>query len=70
MVGREVNNMADDFKRIDTQKMNQFIANEGKYLQRFEISKGHEFFSVIDGVLFNKDATTLIRCPAGYQSPV
>ena len=47
---------------------NRFSGN--KHLQRFEISEGHKHFSVIDGVLFNKDATRLIRCPAGYQSPV
>lgn len=34
-------------------------------LQAFEVAAGSSSYSVIDGVLFNADATELVSCPAG-----
>ena len=33
----------------------------------FEVERGNEYFSSIDGILFDKAQTTLVRCPGGKQ---
>jgi hypothetical protein len=36
--------------------------------EKFEIEESNTYFSVLDGVLFNKDKTKLIAFPCGYKS--
>ena len=45
--------------------------NSGFYreetLEKITVESGNENYSSIDGMLYNKDQTLLIRCPASYQ---
>ncbi len=41
--------------------------NENMYLESITVDKDNEFFTSIDGVLYNKDCSTLITYPANKQ---
>lgn len=37
-------------------------------LEKIEVSSANMYFSSVDGVLFNRDKSVLIRCPMGYSA--
>lgn len=37
-------------------------------MQTYTVEKGNPYFTAIDGVLYNKEVTTLLRCPQGKTS--
>jgi hypothetical protein len=39
-----------------------------KAMEKFEVDETNKHFSVVDGVLFNKDKTMLVAFPCGYKS--
>lgn len=39
-------------------------------LQRYDVSDAHPTLTVIDGVLYSRDGSTLIACPQGRTTPV
>ncbi len=43
---------------------------ELKQLERFEVDPEHEFYTVVDGILYTKDMTTLLTAPAGMSGVV
>jgi len=46
------------------------IADSCKKLTSFSVAKGNPAFSDINGILYNKDKTILIRCPEGIKGEV
>ncbi|MDE7137837.1 MAG: leucine-rich repeat domain-containing protein [Ruminococcus sp.] len=45
-----------------------YLYNNIPHLQKINVSKNHERYSDINGVLFNKDKTILKKCPIGFNS--
>ena len=39
-------------------------------VEKFEVSDSHPILSVVDGILYNKEKTILLRCPPNYNANV
>lgn len=50
---------------VTTMGLNPFVLCES--LQSIVVSETHPLYSSVDGVLYNKDKTTLISCPGGKE---
>ena len=50
------------------QSIGNYAFNSGTSLRQINVDDGNEIYSSIDGVLYNKDQTTLIFCPQGKTS--
>lgn len=51
-------------KTIDPGFMTSY-SHQGKYFTAFEVEESSPYFKAVDGVLYSKDGTTLVRCPLG-----
>ncbi|MCQ2467923.1 MAG: divalent cation tolerance protein CutA [Clostridia bacterium] len=44
--------------------------NNCSMLMEFDVSENNQYYSVLEGVLFNKDFTKVIRCPENYHQDI
>ena len=53
---------------ITLQSIEDVIFNDCVYLEKIEVPIDNNYFSMVDGILYNKDLTKLICCPKGNDN--